>query len=83
MPVRSIQMSTSLMPIVGTGTSVSASPGFDSLLTSAFMVCMAWDFLLPENGLKVWVATLPEKKRPDIGQLFLSLPPRRAHAVAC
>jgi hypothetical protein len=44
---------------------------------------MAWDFLLPENGLKVWVATLPEKKRPDIGQLFLWLPPRRAHAVAC
>ena len=38
MPVRSTLISTSLMPISGTGTSSSHRPGSALLLTSAFMV---------------------------------------------
>src|SRR5229473_287709 len=37
MPARRTRISTSLMPMVGSGTSSSHSPGSDLLLTSAFI----------------------------------------------
>ena len=38
MPVRSTRIITSLMPIMGVGTSLSQRPGADSALTNAFIV---------------------------------------------